>query len=475
MLFNSPLFVLGFLPLTWGGFWLTASLAGQRPALGFLLAASLIFYGWWYPPFLLILLGSISVNFTILRIMQTREHQKPWLIAGLCFNLGLLALCKYTPLLSMSLNWALPLGISFFTFQQIMMLVDQSRGQAQAGSFLDYALFVAFFPHLIAGPIVRPGEIMPQLRALAPLDQWRSKLADGAEIFLLGLGKKLVLADGFARFADPGFAAAAAGHSLSLLEAWVALLAYGLQIYFDFSGYSDMAIGLARMFGIRFPLNFKSPYQALDISDFWRRWNITLSAFLRDYLYIPLGGNRHGEAARIRNLMITMLLGGLWHGAAWKFMLWGGLHGLFLVIHGWFRKLPLRLPRAFSWAITWLAVMLAWVPFRAADMAASLDMFRGLAGLQGFFLPRLILDHLPLLHGFAEPVAVLPWLGDARTLSVIQAILLLTLGWFIALALPDIHSWGARGRAWALTSGFALTCQALLFAPFVRPFLYFQF
>jgi D-alanyl-lipoteichoic acid acyltransferase DltB (MBOAT superfamily) len=187
MLFNSPLFVLGFLPLTWGGFWLTASLAGQRPALGFLLAASLIFYGWWYPPFLLILLGSISVNFTVLRIMQTREHQKPWLIAGLCFNLGLLAVCKYTPLVSpllnMSWHWALPLGISFFTFQQIMMLVDQSRSQAQAGSFLDYALFVAFFPHLIAGPIVRPGEIIPQLRALAPLDQWRSKLADGAETF----------------------------------------------------------------------------------------------------------------------------------------------------------------------------------------------------------------------------------------------------------------------------------------------------
>ncbi len=367
---------------------------------------------------------------------------------------------------------ALPLGISFFTFQQIMFLVDSYRGEVKPPPFLDYACFIAFFPHLISGPIVRPSHILPQLATLAPRLDVQARLAEGAELFLLGLAKKIVLADGLARFADPGFAAAGRGDAVSLIEAWVALLAYGLQIYFDFSGYSDMAIGLARMFGISFPLNFRSPYQARDIGDFWRRWNITLSGFLRDYLYIPLGGNRHGEGKRIRNLMITMLLGGLWHGAAWRFLFWGGLHGVFLVVHGWSKRLRLALPRRLSWGITLLAVLLAWVPFRAQNFGAALEMYRGLFGLNGLAVPAML---APMLPGIGHVVPVLPWLGDARSMSLPQGALLLALGWFIALCLPDLHSMGKRRREVALVASIAFSLQALFFAPAAIPFLYFQF
>jgi len=403
-----------------------------------------------------------------------------WLALGLVFNLGLLGVFKYAGLLAGTLGLPfggiyLPLGISFFTFQQVMYLVDTSRGQTDDVPLLDYACFIAFFAHLIAGPIVRPGHILPQFAALRPGAAWRETAAAGLEIFFLGLAKKLVLADGLARFADPGFAAAARLDHVTLIEAWVALLAYGLQIYFDFSGYSDMAIGLARMFGIEFPLNFRSPYQARDISTFWRRWNITLSGFLRDYLYIPLGGNRRGETRRIANLMITMLLGGLWHGAAWRFMLWGGLHGLYLVVHGWTKRLPVCLPQGVSWAITLLAVLLAWVPFRAAGWAPAMDMYRGLFGLNGVAIPGIAVQVFPWLARFGQVVPVLPYLGDARTLSLPQAVMFLALGWFIALVLPEVHSLGARRRSAAFIASFALCLQGLLMEPAAVPFLYFQF
>ena len=236
-----------------------------------------------------------------------------------------------------------------------------------------------------------------------------------------------------------------------------------------------MAIGLARLFGIGFPLNFNSPYQATDISDFWRRWNITLSGFLREYLYIPLGGNRRGEARRIANLMITMLLGGLWHGAAWRFVLWGGLHGAFLVVHGWFRRAGLRLPAAVSWALTLLCVVLAWVPFRATSFNAARDFYAGLAGLHGLAVPEIFIRAMPALGEVARAVPVLPDLGDARTLSLPLALLFLALGWGIALGLPQLHGLGQRRRALALVLSFAFAVQAVFFAPFTVPFLYFQF
>jgi D-alanyl-lipoteichoic acid acyltransferase DltB (MBOAT superfamily) len=341
---------------------------------------------------------------------------------------------------------------------------------------LAYAGFVAFFPHLIAGPIVRPGEIIPQLTA-PRFGRWRTEdVAAGLTLFLIGLTKKLVLADTLAGYANPGFNAAAAGAALTLAEAWVAVLAYALQIYFDFSGYSDMAIGLARMLGVRFPVNFDAPYQARDIAAFWRRWHITLGLFLRDYVYIPLGGNRGGVWRQRANLLVTMLLGGLWHGAAWTFVLWGGLHGLFLVVHAaWRRAAPFRLPGAVAHAITLLAVVLAWVPFRADGLAATWAMLRGLAGLNGFALPQMIVAAVPALGAIATPVPVLAHLGDARTLTLFEASGCLLLGWTIALAAPPVHRLSERMRGASLTAGFALTMQALFYAPSVSPFLYFRF
>ncbi|HEX7390678.1 MAG TPA: MBOAT family O-acyltransferase [Acidiphilium sp.] len=485
VLFNSPVFVVGFLPVFLAGFALAGWRFGPRAALSVLLLASLFFYAWWKPVLLPLLVGSILGNHALLRAMRGSRRPKPWLVSGIAANLGLLGWFKYAGLLAATgaeilgikapdLNIILPLGISFFTFQQIMLLVDTFRGEAPSCSLLDHACFVGFFAHLIAGPLVRPREIIPQF-ASHDGRLHHDDLAIGAELFLLGLIKKLVLADSLTAFADPGFAAAAAGHQLSLIGAWVALLAYGAQIYFDFSGYSDMAIGLARMVGIGFPLNFRSPYQARDVSDFWRRWNITLSMFLRDYLYIPLGGNRRGEARRNANLMITMLLGGLWHGAAWRFMLWGGLHGLYLVVHHQWRRRGWRLPGWLARAITLFAVLIAWVPFRADSLGACRIMLRGLAGLNGVALPAMIVHAIPVLGLVARPVAVLPWLGDARTMSVVQAGALLALAWGIILLAPDLHSLREKGRSAVLVAGFAFAVQALFFAPFARPFIYFQF
>ncbi len=481
MLFNSRLFILVFLPLVLAGFFVLGRY-GRRAALFWLLAASLFFYAWWKPACLLLLLVSIAVNFCLGGVLAKPARSKVWLVLGLAFNLGLLGFFKYAALLTpvMGTNGViagiyLPLGISFFTFQQIMYLVDVSAGDIEPAAFLEYACFISFFPHLIAGPIVRPRHILPQFAALEPFSGWQRRLAWGGEIFLLGLAKKLVLADGLARFADPGFAAAARLQPISLIEAWVALLAYALQIYFDFSGYSDMAIGLARMFGINFPINFNSPYIATNISAFWRRWNITLSGFLREYLYIPLGGNRHGESRRIFNLLVTMLLGGLWHGAAWRFLIWGGVHGVFLIIHGWSERLKLRLPTIVSWALTLFCVLMAWVPFRAAGFAAAAVFYRGLFGFNGVAVPELLVQLAPILAHVGRVVPVLPYLGDARTMSLPLALLFLSVGWFIALGLPPLNEMNERRRGVALAASFALSVQALFFVPAAVPFLYFQF
>jgi alginate O-acetyltransferase complex protein AlgI len=479
MLFNSPEFVLGFLPLALAGFFLAGRVGGTRWALGWLVSASLFFYGWWNPKFVLLLAGSILGNYAVAQ--QIRQHRSKSLLAtGIIANLALLGWFKYANFLihdvlrvnAPELNIFLPLAISFFTFQQIMYLVETFRDDRVDTGLLPYAAFVAFFPHLIAGPIVQPREIMPQLLA-ADLTKPRAEyIAEGLTIFLLGLAKKVVLADTFARFSDVGFAAAAQGAPLSFVEAWYAAASYALQIYFDFSGYSDMAIGLARMVNVRFPLNFASPYKAANIAEFWRCWHITLSRFLRDHVYIPVGGNRHGEARRSANLMATMLLGGLWHGAAWNFVLWGGLHGLYLLVH---RQFPWKLPVVTARALTLLAVIIAWVPFRAEGFQATIAMLRGMAGLNGIALPQMIVHAFPALAVFVTPVPLLPFLGDARTLSFPEVSACLLLGWIIVLALPSVHDLSDRARSWTLTGGFAFTVQALFFAPHVTPFLYFQF
>ena len=485
MLFQSHAFILGFLPICLAGFFLLGRVAGARWALRWLVAASLFFYGWWDARFLALLIGSVLVNHVLARDIRAlglagrSGAARRTATAGIVLNLAVLAWFKYADFLlhavapaEPALAIALPLAISFFTFQQIMVLTEALRNPRLDTSLLHGAAFVTFFPHLIAGPIVRPSEIVPQLQSRTLATPNLDNIAAGGVIFLLGLGKKLALADLFGGFADTGFDAAAQGATLTFFEAWYATLSYALQIYFDFSGYSDMAIGLARAMNIRFPQNFDSPYQATDIAEFWRRWHITLGAFLRDFVYVPLGGNRHRQTA---NLLITMLLCGLWHGAAWRFVLWGGLHGLFLAVHARVRAGAWRMPRIVARAITLFLVVVAWVPFRADGLDTAWRILAALSGANGIALPAMIVGFLPPLGWIATPVPVLPYLGDARTLSFPEVSACLILGWFIVLCLPNVHAMSARARSWALTSGFAVTAQALFFAPRVAPFLYFQF
>lgn len=492
MLFHAQEFLLGFLPACLAGFFALGRWAGPAWALRWLVAASLFFYGWWNPSCLPLLAGSILGNWLFGRRIATHgaagraTAARTWLFAGIALNLAVLGWFKYAgfalSILAPSAippDIVLPLAISFFTFQQIMFLSDSAR-TGRSAPLLPYAAFVAFFPHLIAGPLVRPAEVLPQLQTPRMVVPDHDNLTAGLTIFLLGLGKKLILADLFGRFADVGFDAAANGAALSFFEAWYALLAYALQIYFDFSGYSDMAIGLARMLNVRFPLNFDSPYQARDITAFWRRWHITLGAFLRDFVYIPLGGSRHGTPRRLLALLTTMLLCGLWHGAAWRFVLWGGLHGAALAAHVLHRRFLHRRflpppPPLLAWPLTLLIVIVAWVPFRAADLSTAWRFLLALGGANGLALPRMIFDAVPLAHLFATPVPVLPWLGDARTLSFPEVTACLIIGWTIVLVLPNLHRWGEAWRVRALTGSFALTVQAIFFAPHVAPFLYFRF
>jgi D-alanyl-lipoteichoic acid acyltransferase DltB (MBOAT superfamily) len=400
MLFNSYTFLLIFLPIAVIGFQLLRG-GNLRVAMGWLVLTSLIYYGWWNPdpskpwsPFYLgLIVGSCFANYFFGRYLSRHRGTRAgglMLGAGVLANLALLGYYKYAGLFAKTMaaltgeavpipEVILPLGISFFTFQQVAYLVDAHRGETEEYHITDYFLFVTFFPQLIAGPIVHHKEVMPQMqRQLSPARR-SIDLSVGFTILVIGLFKKVVIADNLAPIATRLFALAARGdRDLTMAEAWVAAVAYALQIYFDFSGYSDMAVGGARLFGIRLPVNFHSPYKAASIVDFWRRWHITLSRFLRDYLYIPLGGNRKGPSRRYANLMTTMLLGGIWHGAGWTFLLWGGLHGLYLCLnHGWhwLRKrcsLP-ALPRPAAFALTFLAVLVAWVPFRAGNFELAKD------------------------------------------------------------------------------------------------------
>ena len=422
MIFNSYTFLFAFLPVVLTVFALIRRFA-PRAAFGWLVLASLLFYGvWnpdpshgWSPKYLLLILGSCAGNYFIGRYLsghKATRRGKTALVAGISANLLLLGYYKYAGFLAAiataATGWPgaippiiLPLAISFFTFLQIAYLVDAWRGETKEYKFTDYLLFVTFFPHLIAGPLVHHREMMPQFdRVPGPTRRW-VHLSVGLALLVLGLFKKVVIADNLSPIANNIFDLAASGvRPLTIAEAWVGSITYSLQLYFDFSGYSDMALGAARLFGIRFPLNFHSPYKADSVVDFWRRWHMTLSRFLRDYLYIPLGGNRKGPKRRYVNLFLTMLLGGLWHGAGFTFLLWGALHGLYLCSnHAWFglrKKMGWRpLPKPLAIGLTFLAVMISWVPFRAGNyelmpgggpkaLAATGEILGAMFGLNGF-------------------------------------------------------------------------------------------
>jgi len=397
VLYNSFHFIFLFLPLCLLLYFLSARLS--RGLANVVLAVmSFIFYAYWdwqrltaahpVPTNLLLLLGSIVFNYAVGAAVR-RRPSRALLAFGIAVNLAVLGYFKYFNFglqnLAVLLNreikpWqiALPLGISFFTFTQIAFLADAYRGQAKELDFWRYCLFVAFFPHLIAGPIVHHGELMPQFATPAAKRWTPPNLHIGLAFFTLGLFKKVVLADTCGPWADEVFSRAP---QAGCLDAWRGALAYTFQLYFDFSGYSDMAIGLGMLFNVRLPDNFDAPYRAQSIADFWRRWHMTLSRFLRDYIYIPLGGNRRGEPRRQFNLLVTMFLGGIWHGAGWTYVIWGTYHGLLLVLnHAWTTR-NIRLPLVLSRAITFLAVLIGWVLFRAASLHDAGRLLRAMSGL----------------------------------------------------------------------------------------------
>jgi alginate O-acetyltransferase complex protein AlgI len=511
MLFNSYTFICLFLPISWLAFMIAGRAGGVRAAVATLIVASLVFYGWWSVSYLLLLGVLLLVNFGFGRWQELRWNRhghgsRAILAVILVANLGVLGYFKYahffvaTAATVTGQPWSfeqlvLPLGISFFMFQKIAYQMDSYRGETRGYGLGEFCAFVLFFPQLIAGPIVYHGEIIPQLRRLSPTAAWAG-MPRGMTLFSIGLFKKVILADSLSRIASPVFEAAAADQSVRFLGAWGGVLAYALQLYFDFSGYSDMAVGLGEMFGITLPFNFNSPYQATSITDFWRRWHLTLSRFLKQYLYFPLGGNRGTNRRQYCNLLATMVLGGLWHGAGWTFILWGALHGTYLVLHrAWARSTTgwrLRQSRVWPWiarALTLYAVLIAWVLFRAADMSAAGRLLATMHRVPDSL--NSIINLQKAAHRAATVVApdgeTVVMYGFSKQITP----LLIFSGWLFVLFAPNTqrifevasgkervsspHSctW-RRTLAWALATGliFSLAFFSLTKA---TEFLYFQF
>jgi len=512
MLFNSFEFLLLFLPVSLTGFfWLGRY--GKTAGASWLAFCSLFFYGWWDHRYLMLLALSIGLNFFAGKMIARKARSpsgKTVLILAVLANLSLLGYYKYAGFFVAAIgdlsgnSWpvlsiVLPLGISFFTFTQIAFLVDAYRGLATEYRFSYYLLFVTYFPHLIAGPILHHKEMMPQFDQEQTYKPHLANFEVGLTIFIIGLAKKVLLADNLAPYANAVFGNP---EPQSLLIAWGGVLAYTFQLYFDFSGYSDMAIGISRLFGIRLPLNFNSPYKSVNIVEFWRRWHMTLSHFLRDYLYFSLGGNRFGKWRRHANLLATMLLGGLWHGAGWNFIVWGGLHGVFLMInHLWQEavarfgiKLDGRIGKVLGVLHTFHCVVVAWVFFRATDLHSAFHLVAGMYGNYGIALPENIANRLGLTTSVLEQVGIHTYLGGGS--SFVFTYLWIALAAFVTFAAPntqelmrgfspalqaaDHRTGGQRALSWqpslrwAFGIGFLATISLMSIG---RPseFLYFQF
>ncbi|MCA9196990.1 MAG: MBOAT family protein [Planctomycetales bacterium] len=465
MLFNSYFFLFAFLPIVLLLWWTPQIRLSGR--LGLLILASYLFYGWWDYRFVSLLMVSTLVDYVAGKRLfesQTQTARRFYLLVSMFSNLGLLAFFKYCGFFASSWNtivdWLrmggtmpipeiiLPVGISFYTFQTMSYSIDIYRHQAKpACSLLHFAAYVSLFPQLIAGPIVRYSDVEEQLRSIAKSPNW-DLFASGIFFFVCGMAQKILLADSIAAKVNPLWADTA---NLQLITAWYATLGYTCQLYFDFCGYSNMAVGLGYMLGFRFPQNFNSPYKSANISEFWRRWHMTLSFWLRDYLFIPLGGSRHGHLFTLRNLMIVMLLGGLWHGAGWTFVLWGAYHGLLLVVHNVFRTTHFRLPTWISIPTTFLAVLVGWVLFRATSLNEAITVYASLVGQRGIEV-----------HVWEAPGGWFAW----GLLSVLLA---------IVFAMPNL--WQIRFRP---SLPYLMALAVCFVACVLRfdaesPFLYFQF
>lgn len=485
MLFNSGIFLKAFLPLV-----ILFSLLIQkhfaRLLPWFLIAISLLFYAWWKPSYLIILICSAGINFLLGRLIH-KNDSKFLLGLGILFNLSLLGYFKYLGwimegLNTSGINWfspkiyVLPLAISFYTFEQISYLIDCRKGIVKPATLRDYLFFVTFFPKLIAGPIVRFAELSRQISHIRITSE---NFGVGLTLFVIGLSKKVLFADQAATFVSPIFDAAKAGVTPIFIDAWIGALSYTLQIYFDFSGYSDMAIGLSLIFGIRLPINFYSPYKSTSIIEFWRRWHMTLSRFLRDYLYFPLGGSKHGEARRYINLILVMTIAGLWHGAGLTFVIWGLLNGLYLVINHLFRKVIKQsrqvtfIQQAISWVLTFLCIVIAWVFFRAENLSSANKMLMGMLG-QG---TQEILNGTHLTAGITIAI-LLPLAILFPNSNQIIGLVRLAPDAATEMLIPNNsrQSWiqWEPKALWAIAIGVLLLTQLVSTSKY-SPFIYFQF
>jgi alginate O-acetyltransferase complex protein AlgI len=459
MIFASFIFLFWFLPLFLGVYFALPVRARNL----WLTALSFVFYGWVQPLYVGLMVLSSGFDFMAGLLMgpvDSGRNRKLWLVLALCGNLGMLAWFKYANLFVGTWNdlgilpveWVkvvLPVGISFFTFQSMSYSIDVYRGEVKpTRSYLDFVCYVSMFPQLVAGPIVRYSEVAEQLRSRS-VDL--VKLTDGLFLFMIGFVKKVLVADQVGPLVDTAFGLEQPG----LLQAWTGVLAYAVQIYFDFSGYSDMAIGLGLMLGFHFPLNFLAPYRARSITDFWRRWHVSLSTWLRDYLYIPLGGNRRGPGRTYVNLLTTMLLGGLWHGAQWTFLLWGGFHGVLLALERRFGGAPgwQRVPMGLRVLATFVLVLFGWAIFKADNLGTLGAIWGGMAGL----------------HGIGEPLQLRFGTGLACSM--------LAIGLAVVFLVPRSDQLVMRFRPFVMTGAgvaFVLAVCHLL-ATNYSPFLYWRF
>lgn len=474
MVFSSYIFLFVFLPLVLAGYYLLSLVKNPIYQRLFLIGASLFFYGYFNPSYLLIIVVSILVNYLLASCIRggTGRFQTVCFWLGVLFNVVLLGYFKYRDFFVENINAlfhtsfllkhiALPLGISFFTFQQLSFLVSIRKGEEQLERFDDYCIFVLFFPQLVAGPIVLYSEMIPQFKDPRRRYWNWDNIAKGVYIFVIGLFKKAVIADTLALFVDTGFASS----TLSFCAAWATSLSYTFQVYFDFSGYSDMAVGLGKLFNIDIPFNFLSPYQSESIGVFWRRWHITLGRALQNYIYFPLGGNREGKLKTYRNLMITFLVSGLWHGAAWTFVLWGALHGLFNALERFFAKPIGNLPHWLRVGCTFLIVNALWVLFRADSFQAAGVVYRGMVDIAN---PGLLQVALLANDGFVGVPAVL---NTAYVIALLAALLVICLRAKNSRQLLDNFTC-RRGTLWAAA---ALFCIALVHLSRESVFIYFNF
>ncbi|MGM9539265.1 MBOAT family O-acyltransferase [Anaerovibrio sp.] len=396
MLFNSLEFIFLYIPIVVAVFFILGRYKEKKYAITWLVFASFFFYGWWDVWYVPLLFASICFNYNVGKNLELAQHKKSWLGLGIFVNISMLAYFKYMDFFLGAVNdilgqscfdlmhIVLPLGISFFTFTQTAYLIDMYRGDTRNTSFIVYCEFVTIFPHLIAGPIISHRKMIPQFIDDTTFKVDYHNIALGLGLFSMGLFKKAVIADKLAIVATDVFSSIS---SIGMLEAWLGAVAYTFQLYFDFSGYSEMAMGLGLMLNLKLPQNFNSPYKATSVIDFWHRWHMTLSGWVREYLYIPMGGNRHGQLNKLRNLFVSMVIIGLWHGAGWTFIAWGALHGLFLIVNHIWRNLKYQLPVIASWGITFLCVVIGWVFFRAASVGDAVQIISKMFDISSLYFP----------------------------------------------------------------------------------------